>query len=494
MDDLQSIIDEALDDARDALVAGDLPEAETLVREVLAVASGQSRAHGLLGRVALRCGDTEEARRHLQQAFESGDEDPDVLRALADLCWSALDFDNAARALARLASASAPDPGLWHRVGVSRHRTGDVPAALAALERAVAIAGAPASAWGDLGVARAGLADLAGAEAALETACRLASSDERPTHLAHLAGVKARAFGPQPAVALLKEAAGSGVPWITAAYAQALSAAGDVRAALATLRAAHAEKPGAFELWLPLGALALAQGDAQEALTLARERLALHPSHAGAVDLYLQAVRGGARPPDQAPDPAWLLAVSWIRATPLIDGALAAALAEHVAQHRTLRLSPYGHATQGGWHSGSLLVAPRGPVALLEPLLAEAIAHYGRAAWGPPPGRVALNPWGVVFRGEGHQSSHIHPDSWLSGVLHVELPPGMHEPPRRAAKQGWLRFTEGPRPEDPVVLDLEPVVGTLVLFPSYLHHQTLPVPLPEPRISIAFDVVPVEGN
>jgi Putative 2OG-Fe(II) oxygenase len=38
---------------------------------------------------------------------------------------------------------------------------------------------------------------------------------------------------------------------------------------------------------------------------------------------------------------------------------------------------------------------------------------------------------------------------------------------------------------------VQPVLGRLVLFPSYMWHSTVPFRGPTPRTTIAFDVVPI---
>jgi hypothetical protein len=41
---------------------------------------------------------------------------------------------------------------------------------------------------------------------------------------------------------------------------------------------------------------------------------------------------------------------------------------------------------------------------------------------------------------------------------------------------------------------LQPEVGQLVLFPSYFWHGTLPFHSEQPRLTVAFDVVPALGR
>jgi hypothetical protein len=51
---------------------------------------------------------------------------------------------------------------------------------------------------------------------------------------------------------------------------------------------------------------------------------------------------------------------------------------------------------------------------------------------------------------------------------------------------GWTAA----KPPWPVV-DVEPVPGRLILFPSYVPHETLPTGSDQTRISVAFDVADV---
>ena len=66
-------------------------------------------------------------------------------------------------------------------------------------------------------------------------------------------------------------------------------------------------------------------------------------------------------------------------------------------------------------------------------------------------------------------------------------------PPTAQAKQGWIKFGEphfDAGPKASVRRAIQPVPGTLVLFPSYMWHGTVPFRSAESRTTIAFDVVP----
>lgn len=105
-----------------------------------------------------------------------------------------------------------------------------------------------------------------------------------------------------------------------------------------------------------------------------------------------------------------------------------------------------------------------------------------------------LEGWAVVSTEGSHHHSHIHPRAWMSGVCYLERPEFSRDV---HAKHGWLRVAapthlgvppEAPWPEQWI----EPAVGRVVMMPAYFFHETYPLPGPERRICVAFDVVPRE--
>jgi uncharacterized protein (TIGR02466 family) len=98
--------------------------------------------------------------------------------------------------------------------------------------------------------------------------------------------------------------------------------------------------------------------------------------------------------------------------------------------------------------------------------------------------------WSVLLRSGGHHSNHVHPDGWISSAFYVALPADLAEPHGEACRDGWLTLGQ---PQKELGLDLpalrhiRPRVGTLVLFPSWIWHGTIPFHQGE-RITVAFDV------
>jgi len=96
--------------------------------------------------------------------------------------------------------------------------------------------------------------------------------------------------------------------------------------------------------------------------------------------------------------------------------------------------------------------------------------------------------WSVQLQPGGFHLDHVHPQGWLSSAYYVSLP-DVSDADSRA---GWLKFGEaGVRiPSCGPEHFVKPATGTLVLFPSYFWHGTVPFEAGGQRLTAAFDVVP----
>ncbi len=177
------------------------------------------------------------------------------------------------------------------------------------------------------------------------------------------------------------------------------------------------------------------------------------------------------------------------------------ALASHVLDHPTLSNGGETHATRNGLHTGNLREFDMGPITYLEKFISNSIEGYIQFLQQNPttnciaslrPTKWKLNIWAVVMNKQGHQVPHFHPDAWASGVFYVKLPVATFEQQRD--REGWIEF--GAPTEEFLsvnqyrVKSIEPKVGSMLLFPGYLTHRTIPFSSDELRISIAFDIVP----
>jgi hypothetical protein len=98
--------------------------------------------------------------------------------------------------------------------------------------------------------------------------------------------------------------------------------------------------------------------------------------------------------------------------------------------------------------------------------------------------------WSVRLRSSGFHTSHVHPRGWMSSACYIELPASMAD---ARSQEGVLAFGEpsiATKPRLPPEHTIRPEVGTLVLFPSYFWHGTVPFSGDQTRLTVAFDVVP----
>jgi uncharacterized protein (TIGR02466 family) len=95
--------------------------------------------------------------------------------------------------------------------------------------------------------------------------------------------------------------------------------------------------------------------------------------------------------------------------------------------------------------------------------------------------------WSVRLGPGGSHENHVHPQGWISSALYITLP---EQAQGEADHSGWLALGE---PDATVTVGLaptrmvEPVVGRLVLFPSWMWHGTRPFTKGE-RLTVAFDI------
>lgn len=182
-------------------------------------------------------------------------------------------------------------------------------------------------------------------------------------------------------------------------------------------------------------------------------------------------------------------------------GAFHAALADDIRRHSRQRWEPAGLAARNAYLSGDLLADRTPAIAGFEQRLREAIdgflgrcrdADAGDDAFlrNVPRGDYRMHVWATQAAERGFIDTHIHEDSWLSGAYYVELPAAIGDDDPTHA--GWIEFGRPfanlPQPPDAALRHVRPRVGTLLLFPSYLFHRTLPYAGTGERISISFDL------
>lgn len=302
-------------------------------------------------------------------------------------------------------------------------------------------------------------------------------------------------------------------------------------------------RPEFMALWAQLGELRHAEGRLDSAIAAYERCLSLNPYNAltmanlasaraedGAFDRALEvaeqclaidsrerralAVRGLClHEVGREEEAARWLDLDWVREFPLTEvpgfeslEALNRDLAQTVMGHSTLVFEPEGRSTVAGDQTGELDGEGQKAVSLLSEHIRGSVERYlmdlpddvEHPYLRQRPIDWRWNLWGTSLGNGGHQSPHIHPGGWVSGVYYAQLPEQMAG--EGQDQQGWIEFGGAPlnwplRKERPL-RRLRPSEGSLVLFPSYLYHRTLPFEFPEAkggksrRISLAFDAIP----
>ncbi|HYC64858.1 MAG TPA: TIGR02466 family protein [Reyranellaceae bacterium] len=122
-------------------------------------------------------------------------------------------------------------------------------------------------------------------------------------------------------------------------------------------------------------------------------------------------------------------------------------------------------------------------------LTRHAAAFAKELAWDVKPKLDSL--WVNLLKPGGHHSAHIHPHSILSGTLYVEVPKGSgairFEDPRLPMMMAApVRREDAPEELRPFAT-VEPRVGLILLWESWLRHEVLPGAAKGERLSISFN-------
>ena len=103
------------------------------------------------------------------------------------------------------------------------------------------------------------------------------------------------------------------------------------------------------------------------------------------------------------------------------------------------------------------------------------------------PTKNNLYGWLVSMKNGGNLAPHMHELGWLSGSVYINVPPKLK------TDSGNLVLTidnNDFKNDENYKKNIDVVTGTICLFPSSLHHYTIPFESNEDRIVLAFDVMP----
>jgi len=416
--------------------AGQLEEAIRLVRQAISANPAVSSFRSNLAMLLEEAGRYEESEAAARAALETDPRNGNALHCLANSLRATDRYAEAADAYERAVRVLAEDPHLWSNYGATLHTIGRHDEAILALKRALALSPGQAELYSNLGNAQLAAGHLAAARASYRDAVRV-----DPTFAAGYTNL---------ASSLLQEG-----------HAHE---AGDV------LRECLDVSPGNRRALAYLAAAANEVGDTDTVATLMDFDQLMVSTRISVPEGY-----------DSLDD-------------------FNRAIVEHVTAHDSLMWEPVTKTTRRGSQTGELLDGDPGPVGALEKLVRAAMdqflesipagAEHPYLSTSPKEWRLTF--WATVLQRDGHQAAHVHPSGWLSGVYYASVPPPVEEENEHA---GWIEFGRPPtefRLERPVPTRLiEPVPGLMLLFPSYFYHRTIPFAGNGPRVSIAFDLVPL---
>lgn len=182
------------------------------------------------------------------------------------------------------------------------------------------------------------------------------------------------------------------------------------------------------------------------------------------------------------------------------QAAFIAALSDRLTALHTAQHAPLNQSLRGGTQTSGSLFGRRDPIIAatrdaLKSSIEQMIARLPEDSKHPFLSRRSrtirfTGSWSVRLRSAGRHVNHYHPKGWLSSAFYIQLPSSVADDHSRS---GWIQFGQPPLQYE---TGLEPrrferpVVGRLVLFPSYMWHGTVPFSDDAHRMTVAFDAIP----
>jgi len=178
-------------------------------------------------------------------------------------------------------------------------------------------------------------------------------------------------------------------------------------------------------------------------------------------------------------------------------------LADKLRGLHSLNGQPLEQSLRGGTQTEGDIFMRVDPVLVkLREAVRATVAEHVAQLPEPDPTHPLLGParqpigfsgsWSVWLKKSGFHANHVHPAGWISSALYIVLPPDLGKD-----QAGFLTLGDPSSPTMPVDMPpfraVEPKIGRLALFPSYMWHGTRPFGEGE-RITVAFDVAVPNGR
>lgn len=497
-------VEQWLAQAQRAQQGGRNDEALALYARVLKSDSLNFAALANLGVAAARAGDIEGGRALLERAVAVVPGSAEAWIGLGNACAQADDFKRATEAFAQ-AARLRPDLAAAHvNLGNALRRQSRLVEALAALRRGVSLDDSLAAGHFNLGLALQESGDVDAAIAAFSGA--IARDPRYGAARSALGLAQLHAGRASDALGTFNTLIAHAPNFPSAIYNRgvALQTMGHDDDAIADFHATLAIEPGRLDALNNLILSLIRTDRSAEALEACAAYQAVAPAHPRALAYEAVALLELDRREEAARllDFEHLLHACTISVPAGFDSldTFNAALAIQVANDDTLIYEPADKSTHGGSQSGEFADHKAGAAAALRETIVDVVRRYmvelrekmpTHPFVAALPGKWRLATWAVSLQSQGYQGPHFHPDGRVSGVYYAAIPP---EVANARDGAGALEFGQTSDAiggsATPLLHRISPREGTMVVFPSYFYHRTLPFESAAPRISIAFDVMP----
>ena len=119
--------------------------------------------------------------------------------------------------------------------------------------------------------------------------------------------------------------------------------------------------------------------------------------------------------------------------------------------------------------------------------------HFAHPLMLQYPSDTLLQGWALETLDDGHEARHIHVRGWLTAVYYLRVPE--REVRTVSPPPGSVVFGPWPAPMHQSAhvfpgWHIEPSEGMLLIFPSFLAHQTIPTETSASRLCLSLDVMP----
>jgi len=165
-------------------------------------------------------------------------------------------------------------------------------------------------------------------------------------------------------------------------------------------------------------------------------------------------------------------------------------IAKEITENPSLIHDRANKPTRGGQQTHELLLDPSRTVGQVYEKIKAILIDYGTqlpaAIRIDPNKKYGLSGWAVSLQSGGYQLRHTHPEAVVSAVLYITIP---EELGQVSDESGCLYFSKRRADQQNDEIKIKPAPGKLVIFPSFLPHETTPFEALSERICIACNLI-----